>query len=227
MPRRTTPRPFTPFLATAVCFATAIVVVLTSAGQAQASAGYFTSRANSARASNGLSSYAVAGDLSSIAQRHAQSMAARRTIYHNSSLGSEACCWRSIGENVGSGQSESQVQSAFMNSSGHRGNILSTTFNEIGVGVAKGSDGNYYVDEVFRARTGSSGSSYVHRSTTHQSSATATRSVRRSAATPVRRLTAAQLLARKLHLATSIQHRPPDPVAAALSFSTVMSTLTH
>ena len=228
MPRRITPRQSS-FLATTVCFATTLAVVLTSAGTAQAGGSYFTSSANSARSSNGLSAYSVSGELSSIAQRHAQSMAARRSIFHNSSLSSQACCWRSLGENVGAGQSQSQVQRAFMSSSSHRANILSSRFNEIGVGVATGSDGKIYVDEVFRARTGSSGSGRVSttRRSTSQPAATVTRTTRRVAAVPVRRLSAAALLARKLHVATANRQRPPDPVAAALTFSAVMSRLSR
>jgi hypothetical protein len=199
-----------------------------SAGQAQAGSGYFTSSANSSRSSHGLSSYSVASDLTSIAQRHASAMASRGSIYHNSSLGSEACCWRSIGENVGAGQSESQVQSAFMNSSAHRANILSSTFNEIGVGTARGSDGQIYVDEVFRARTGSSSSSGTTTSKrTHHSSPPSSGTHRAAPVTAPRPLSAAALLARKLQAAAALRKHPPDPVAAAFSFSIVMSRLTH
>jgi hypothetical protein len=231
VPRRPTPRLISIFITTPVCCALTLAVVLGSADRALAGSGYFTSSANGARSSHGLSSYSVASDLSSIAQRHANAMAARRTIYHNSSLGSEACCWQSIGENVGSGQSDSQVQSAFMNSSPHRSNILSSTFNEIGVGTATGSDGQIYVDEVFRARMGSHGSAghVTQTKTTHHSSGVVAQRPRRATSVAVapRRLTPGELLARKLHAAARSRQHPPDPFAAAFSFSAVMSRLTH
>ena len=43
--------------------------------------------------------------------------------------------WRSIGENVGVGDSVSSLHSAFMGSSGHRANILKPSYNRVGVGV--------------------------------------------------------------------------------------------
>jgi hypothetical protein len=227
-------RPAFPVTSAIACSAIAATVVLAAAGEAGAGGSYFTSSANSSRSSHGLSSYAVASDLTSIAQRHASAMAARRSIYHNSSMGSEVCCWRAIGENVGSGPSDSSVQSAFMNSSSHRANILSSTFNEIGVGTAKGSDGLIYVDEVFRARTGSSGSTHhsssssSHRSSSSSSSARTTtpRSTPRVTAAPPRRLSVAALLQRKLRVLAAARGKPHDPVAAAFSFNFVMARLT-
>ena len=54
------------------------------------------------------------------------------------------------GENIAMGQRTPQeVMSAWMNSPGHRGNILSTAFTEIGVGVAKSKSGSYYWTQMF------------------------------------------------------------------------------
>jgi hypothetical protein len=230
MPRRPPPRHSVSFVSAVTSAGIALALVVVAAGEAHAGSSYFISRANSARSSNGLSSYSVASDLSAIAARHARSMASRRSIYHNSSLASEACCWRSIGENVGAGQSESSIQNAFMSSSAHRANILSSTFNEIGVGTARGSDGKVYVDEVFRARTGSHGSTRkVTRSTstTHRSSSSTGTSRPRAAAPAPRKPSAAALLARKLQELSAARGTQPDPVAAALSFNVMMSRLTH
>ena len=230
MPRRPPPRHVS-LVSAITAVVAALALVLVAAGEAHAGSSYFVSRANSARASNGLSSYSVSSELSAIAQRHARSMASRRSIYHNSSLASEACCWRSLGENVGAGQSESSVQGAFMNSSSHRGNILSSAFNEIGVGTARGSDGKIYVDEVFRARTGarSSKQQVTKATTTTQRAASSPgrTSAPRAAAPAPRRPTAAALLARRLQDLASRRGTQPDPVAAALSFNVLMSGLTH
>lgn len=114
----------------------------------------FVSDTNSARSQHGLRAYVVSSDLSSIANRWAAHMAANRTLEHNPDAYSEVCCWQSMGENVGEGATVSQIQDAFMNSAPHRDNILSSSFTEIGVGTARGSDGQLYVDELFRRPSG-------------------------------------------------------------------------
>jgi hypothetical protein len=110
----------------------------------------FVAYTNSARASHGVPAYAVRYDLTAVARRQAARMAAGRQIYHNPNLSSEVSNWRALGENVGEGPSVSSIQTAFMNSSSHRANILSTTYTEVGIGTARGSDGQIYVSEVFR-----------------------------------------------------------------------------
>jgi hypothetical protein len=110
--------------------------------------------ANGARSSRGLPGYGVRGDLAAAAQRQADRMAASRSLYHTPGLGSAVCCWASLGENVGVGADAGQIHNAFMNSSGHRSNILSTDFTEIGVGSTRGADGRLYVSEIFRRPSG-------------------------------------------------------------------------
>lgn len=120
---------------------------------ASATESEFVSRANSARSSRGLRGYVVKSDLVAVARRQAARMAAARRIYHNPNLTSEVRSWRNVGENVGVGSTVSRIHTAFMNSSAHRANILSSTYTEIGVGTARGSDGNIYVSQVFRRPT--------------------------------------------------------------------------
>ena len=214
---------------TTVCALGSAGVLIATTGTAHASsAGAFVSDTNSARASHGLSSYSVASDLTSVAQQHAESMARNQSLYHNSSLGSDVCCWRSVGENIGEGQSESQIENAFMNSAPHRENILSSSFTQIGVGTATDSNGTLWVDEVFRQPTGSSGSHHISttthhtRSTVHSSYVASTRRkpVVRRAARPVNLLA---LLARRLHVAAADRGHPSDPVAAAFGYTQVMA----
>jgi uncharacterized protein YkwD len=51
--------------------------------------------------------------------------------------------YKSAGENIAKGQpSPEAVVNAWMNSSGHRANILNSTFTHIGVGYASG--GSYW-----------------------------------------------------------------------------------
>ncbi len=211
--------------------ATSAVVVATTSPAYASSSGAFVSDANSARASHGLSGLSVASDLSSIAQQHAAAMARNQSLYHNSSLGSDVCCWSSIGENVGEGQSESQIESAFMNSAPHRENILSSSFTQIGVGTATDSHGTIWVDEVFRQPTGSSGAHHI--STTHTTVHHSTTSSHHTSTPTVHQATVAHpvsittLLVRRLRLVTRHRVQPRDPVAAAVGFAWVMGRLQH
>jgi uncharacterized protein YkwD len=57
--------------------------------------------------------------------------------------------WSTLGENIARGQTEAaSVVKGWMESPGHRGNILDPEFGDIGVGYAQGSSGPYWV-QVF------------------------------------------------------------------------------
>lgn len=131
-------------------FAVAAPVANASAEESQ-----FVSLTNSARSNKGLRSYTVASDLVTVARRHAQRMAASKSIYHNKNLGSEVSGWEAVGENVGMGGSASSIHQAFMNSTAHRANILDPDFTQVGIGTAFDADGVMYVTEVFRKPSGS------------------------------------------------------------------------
>ena len=131
----------------------ALVVPLTIFVATPAEASYeseFVSRMNGARASHGIRAYPVLGDLASVARRHAERMASQRRMYHNPNLGSEVGGWQRIGENVGRGSNVQVIHNAFMGSASHRANILSTSFTQVGVGVARASNGELFVSQVFR-----------------------------------------------------------------------------
>jgi hypothetical protein len=135
----------------------ALVLPLTLVGSQPAIAGSeseFISRTNGARTSRGLRAYAVRGDLTGIARRQAARMAARGEIYHNPNLTSEVSGWSSVGENVGRGSSVASIHDAFMGSSAHRSNILSTVYTEVGIGTATSGSGEIFVSEVFRRPSG-------------------------------------------------------------------------
>ncbi|RKD33462.1 SafA/ExsA family spore coat assembly protein [Thermohalobacter berrensis] len=58
------------------------------------------------------------------------------------------------GENIAMGQrTPEEVMNAWMNSPGHRSNILSSSFDQIGVGVAKDKYGRYYWTQMFMRAT--------------------------------------------------------------------------
>ena len=87
------------------------------------------------------------------AMAHSADMAARGSMSHTGSDGSDGgtrltragFSWWTWGENVAAGQrTPSEVVTAWMNSSGHRSNILGWMFTTIGVGVAIAPDGTRY-----------------------------------------------------------------------------------
>ncbi|WP_341350040.1 MULTISPECIES: CAP domain-containing protein [Caloramator] len=58
--------------------------------------------------------------------------------------------FRAAGENIAMGQkTPKEVMNAWMNSAGHRRNILNPNFTQIGVGVAKDSKGRLYWTQMF------------------------------------------------------------------------------
>jgi uncharacterized protein YkwD len=91
--------------------------------------------------------------LSFAAQSHADWMAANRTMSHRGAGGSSpgqrikatGYQWSTYGENVAWGQATpNEVMRVWLTSPGHRRNIKSGSFAEIGIGIAKSSNGSLY-----------------------------------------------------------------------------------
>jgi hypothetical protein len=92
--------------------------------------------------------------LNAIAEIWTEKMARAGGISHNPRLGPEvsyACgtSWSVLGENVGVGYSSDSIFNAFMNSPGHRANILDGRFTKTGVGAYWSNDGRLYVTQIF------------------------------------------------------------------------------
>jgi len=121
-----------------------------AAGADSGSEGEFIAKINSSRASAGLAPLSSNGGLTSYARQHTADMMSEGGIYHSSSAqlgGAGGSGWDRMGENVGRGQSPSSLHEAFMNSSGHRANILGD-YNYVGVGTGS-QDGYLYVTVIF------------------------------------------------------------------------------
>ncbi len=105
---------------------------------------------NGSRASAGLPALQVDGALTAYARQHTAEMIAKGEIFHSSSsqLSSITSGWSVMGENVGRGPSVDIIHMAFMNSAGHRANILGD-YNYIGVGADRSGDGTLYVTVIF------------------------------------------------------------------------------
>jgi uncharacterized protein YkwD len=87
--------------------------------------------------------------LTRLARRHSRAMAAEGTIFH-SDLGDtvSGLSWSIAGENVGMGPSIRGLHNAFMESPGHRANVLERRYRRVGVGVVR-SDRTIYVTVLF------------------------------------------------------------------------------
>jgi hypothetical protein len=108
---------------------------------------------NAARSQSGLGALSWDAGAASIARSWSATMAQQGTIWHNPNLqaqvgASVTTAWTRLGENVGMGGSIAGIQSAFMASSGHRGNILGD-YNRVGTGVVRRSDGMLFITVVF------------------------------------------------------------------------------
>ena len=106
---------------------------------------------NEIRSQNGLQELTYDWELSRVARIKSEDMRDNKYFSHTSPVyGSPfqmiknfGITYRSAGENIARGQATPQaVVSAWMNSSGHRANILNSSFTRIGVGYA--ANGKYW-----------------------------------------------------------------------------------
>jgi uncharacterized protein YkwD len=122
--------------------------------QAPASGTGILGRTNAARSDAGLPALGVNACLARMAQRHAQRLAAAGSLYHQD-LGAvlSSCGLSAAGENVAMNYTgPAGMVTQWMNSPGHRANLLSSRFSLIGVGVAQARDGAWYGVQVFGDR---------------------------------------------------------------------------
>ncbi len=113
---------------------------------------------NAERAKNGLKPLTMNAQVNKTATLKSQDMAKLGYFDHNSpTYGSPfdmmkkyGISYRTAGENIAMGQTTpEQVMKGWMNSPGHRANILKASFTQIGVGVAKNSSGRLYWTQQF------------------------------------------------------------------------------
>lgn len=108
---------------------------------------------NQARAQNGLAGLAYDSAAVGVARKWAQELARSGNLRHNPNLPAEVSAyvtddWTRLGENVGYASGPDQVFNAYMNSSGHRANILGD-YNRVGVGAARDGSGRLWTTVVF------------------------------------------------------------------------------
>lgn len=106
---------------------------------------------NEIRAENGLKTLSANWELSRVARYKSEDMVRNRYFSHTSPtygtpfqmIRAFGLSYRSAGENIAYGQrTPAAVVEAWMNSSGHRANILNTSYTQIGVGYC--ASGHYW-----------------------------------------------------------------------------------
>ncbi|MET8944030.1 sigma-70 family RNA polymerase sigma factor [Streptomyces sp. NPDC004542] len=111
---------------------------------------------NKERAAAGCGPLTEDPQLEEAAQRHSDDMAAQHFFDHTNPDGADpgqritaaGYRWSTYGENIAQGQQTAQtVMDSWMNSSGHRANILNCSFKDIGVGVHRGSGGPWWTQD--------------------------------------------------------------------------------
>ena len=115
---------------------------------------------NAERSKSGCGPLTQNSKLGKAAQGHSDDMAERDFFDHTNPDGKDpgdrvtaaGYKWTTYGENIAAGQrTPAAVMDSWMNSSGHRANILNCSFKEIGIGYRQGSGGPWWTQN-FGAR---------------------------------------------------------------------------
>ena len=109
---------------------------------------------NQARTSRGIPALTVATGTTDLARKWAMTQAVKNLLHHNPNLvaGVQAhgsADWRRVAENVGRGWNPDSLFNAYMNSPGHRANILDRDTRYLGIGWVERPDGSGYNTQVF------------------------------------------------------------------------------
>ncbi|MCM3616498.1 SafA/ExsA family spore coat assembly protein [Sutcliffiella horikoshii] len=136
-------------------------ITIPQKGEGQTQEEQVAALVNQERAKHGLKPLKLNWELSRVARYKSQDMIDKRYFSHTSpTYGSPfdmmrnfGISYRTAGENIAAGQKTPQeVMNAWMNSDGHRKNILSSQYTEIGVGYAKGGQYGHYWTQMFIAK---------------------------------------------------------------------------
>ena len=112
---------------------------------------------NADRAKNGLKPLKLNSQLTALGGRYAQDMINRNFFSHYNPEGQSpfdrmqqaGISYNHAGENLAINSNVDTAEKAFMNSSGHKDNILSPNYTEVGVGVRYDAKGSAYVVQEF------------------------------------------------------------------------------
>jgi hypothetical protein len=216
-------------LAAALAASTLVVLSPAPASASGPNTSNVLSAVNSERAGAGRRPLSLRSDLSGVAYRWSQKMAASGTLKHNPNLTGQVSGWRWVGENVGYGPTWRAVHVALMNSPSHRANILDRDYSQIGIGVVV-RNGRVWITQVFRAPSGSTSVAKPRKKKPAASRtstpapkprATVAKAARKPAPTPT------QLLQRRITTARAklVDQPATDPLLDALGFADAMRTV--
>lgn len=128
----------------------AVSAQCTSMTQAQVQA-RILSETNAARSKAGLKALSANSQMNTVAINWSGAQAAANRMSHNPNYSKQIPAgWHSAGENVAFGYAATRVTTGWLNSPGHRANILGS-FTHIGIGVACSAGGHPYYTQVFGA----------------------------------------------------------------------------
>lgn len=108
---------------------------------------------NTSRVNFGVRKVDIHYTMSKLARKHSIAMANKGYIFHTANPSSfylKGVRWSTWGENVGvTGGSVKDLQTAFMQSPGHRANILNSRFRRVAVGTYRDDAGLLWVTILF------------------------------------------------------------------------------
>ncbi len=116
---------------------------------------------NVQRANNGVAPLVIDAQLVNLARQRAQTMANTNCFSHTACgptafdlMGGIGYVFQIAGENIArnnypDAETVSVAMTGFMNSSGHRANILESRYTKVGIGVAFGANGMKYFAVIF------------------------------------------------------------------------------
>ena len=116
---------------------------------------------NEEREKQGLSPLKYSKELEAVAYAHSKDMAEKNFFSHTNLEGlspfdrmsNAGLSYSYAAENIAAGQTTaSAVMNSWMNSDGHRKNILNPNLTEIGIGVANGGSYGIYWTQLFRSK---------------------------------------------------------------------------
>jgi len=112
---------------------------------------------NEDRVAQGLPRLIADANLTQVARKHATDMVLHNFFDHKNLQGqspfdrmtASGITYRSAGENIAYNYSLEDMEKAWMNSPGHRANILNTGYTHVGLGLHTKSDGTIYGVQLF------------------------------------------------------------------------------
>lgn len=115
---------------------------------------------NAERAKNGVKPLSSNADCTKLARMKSQDMVNKNYFSHQSPtygspfdmLKANNVSYMYAGENIAMNQSADAAFKAWMNSEGHRKNILNPNFTDLGVGIASKGNGSYIYTQLFIGR---------------------------------------------------------------------------